>query len=178
MPIGQATHRLASRSALALLLPWLLVGCGGDSETELSLPGFANNEMLSPEAAGARLTLERYLEAMAVGDYQQAALEFSGDVRDLRNLNEDVAPDDIPELLSRFCLDHGGACLPAEIVKGRKAGHGKYVFDVEFHKADGTLFQTGDTLVVETLESGFSFRVERIGTRFFVLDLPPRRPSL
>jgi hypothetical protein len=72
---------------------------------------------------------------------------------------------------------HGGACLPARVVSGIKKAPGQYEFEVEFLKADGRLFQTGDTLVVETLKTRFSFRVERIGTRFFVLDLPPREPT-
>jgi hypothetical protein len=168
--------------ALVLLLLLAVAGCGGDSGSdsplpELSLPGFGDPAMSTPEAYTARRTLERFLEALATGDYEVAANEFSGDVRFLNDLNEDVAPDDLAELLSRFCRHNGGACLPAEVIKGKKKGDGRYEFEVEFHRSDGSLYQAGDTLVVETLESRFLIRVEEIGTRFFVLDLPPRHSS-
>lgn len=163
-----------------LLLLFLSPGCGGEPDSEfpmpeISLPGFGDPQMSTPDAYSARRTLERFLEALAGGDYEAAANEFSGDVRFLRDLNEDVAPDDLGELLSRFCRLHGGACLPAEILGGEKKGDGQYVFEVEFRHPDGSLYRAGDTLVVETLESRFRFRVEEIGTRFFVLDLPPRQ---
>lgn len=180
---GERSIRWRPLPGLLLVLILALAGCGGDSDSEnplpeIALPGFGDPEMSTPAAAAARRTLERFLEALAAGDYEAAASEFSGDVRFLNDLNEDVAPDDLAELLSRFCRDHGGACLPAEVVKGRKKGDGRYEFTVEFHRPDGSLYQAGDTLVVETLKTRFLFRVEEIGTRYFVLDLPPRQSPL
>ena len=85
-----------------------------------------------------------------------------------------VHTHDHAELISRYCRLYGGACYPAEILRGNKSGAGKFVFAVQFRKPDGELLVTGDTLFIETLEDEFPFRVELIGTRYFVLDLPPR----
>lgn len=170
---GESRTRWMSIRVLAVTLLLFLSACSGEGEEEIALPGLGADEMATSEATHARRVLKGFLEDLEQSRYQSAAEVFSGDLKFLRDRNQDVSPDDVAELLERLCTRHGAACLPARFVDERKRGRGRYLFEIEFVRGDGSLFATGDTLVAGAAISRFNLRVERIGTGFFVRDLPP-----
>ncbi len=155
-----------------------LAGCGGGGAggggngLEAALGA---EQLQTTDALEAREVLERFLGELATGRFADAENDYSGDLTVLRDLSWMVAPDDVAELLQYYCQRHHGACLPFRLVGGRVLEAGSYEFMVEFLDTDGSPIVVGDTMMQQTRASRFPMRVQRIGIRYYVLDLPPRR---
>lgn len=171
---GRFPGRALVRAVLAAALAGTaLVSCAREREDGGYRPLTAE-ALRTADALEARGVLERFLHALATGDFALAAEDFSGDLKPLRDLIPTVAPDDAAELLEKYCAQQHGACLPARVVGGRAAGRGGFEFEVELLE-DGRPVTVGDPLIPQSRHSRVPFRVQRIGTRFYVLDLPPQR---
>lgn len=180
LPGMSARMRLPGGAALVLALAAAAIGaagCGrGDRDLARDELPLRSETLRTPDALEARGVLERFLHALAAGDYATAAADFSGDLKRLQDLNPLVAPDDVPELFEKYCSRHRGACLPARVVAGRVAGPGGYEFLVELLGEDDAPVAIGDPLLPQSQIRRIPFRVQRIGIRFYVLDLPPQLP--
>jgi hypothetical protein len=171
----RAAAALLAGLALGLaVLAALVAGCGRGGPGAGGGASLRSDDLQTADALEARQTVERFLSELARGKYDDAAKDYSGDLTLLRDLSWMVAPDDVAELLRNYCTRHHGACLPARVVEGRLLGPGSYEFDVEFLDTIGRPVVIGDTMMAQSLASRFTFRVQRIGVRYYVLDLPPR----
>lgn len=131
-----------------------------------------------PEKAEAETTLRGFLEALNKGDYVLGAKLYGGDTELLRTWNPDIT-DDLPKLFERACTQNGLVCMAPRAVTYRGLdANGNHQFIVEFTSPDGALFVQGPCCGEENgqLLSRFVFRVRKIESGFFVLDLPPYVP--
>ena len=171
---GGRGRAAAVRVAAVALVCAGLVSCGGGGGGGRGSQPLTAEALRTADALEARGVLERFLHALAVGDYALAAADFSGDLKPLRDLIPAVAPDDDAELLEKYCTQQRGACLPARVTGGRALAGRGFEFDVELLEG-GQPVATGDPLLPQSRRTRFAFRVQHIGIRYYVLDLPPRR---
>jgi hypothetical protein len=158
----------------AALVCAALVSCAGGGGDDHRRHPLNSGVLRTADALEARGVLERFLHSLAAGDFPLAAEDFSGDLKPLRDLIPSVAPDDAAELLEKYCTQQRGACLPARVTGGRALSRDSFEFDLELLES-GEPVAVGDPLIPQSRRTSIVFRVQRIGTRFYVLDLPPRR---
>jgi hypothetical protein len=127
----------------------------------------------------ARVSLQRYFEALNSGDYTAAAKLYAGPTDLLKTWNPDIQ-DNLPAWLERGCQQNGLVCmLPRSITDRGQDLNGGNQFLVEFNNSDRTLFIQGPCCGETSGPriSSFLFTVTSSGPGGWqVLELPPYVP--
>ena len=160
------TERCKFKKAFLLFficMSMILIACGCAVEKQADL-------------AQAELALREFFDALADGEYTEAAAFFSGEMAFLESANPDISPEDQAALWQASCTQNGLQCLPVmEVVSAEQLSEDLFVFVVEFEGSDGEVFALGACCEEETEEeptTRFTYRVAYEGGKYLVLDLP------
>lgn len=127
-----------------------------------------------PDVAAAQTTLERFLNALADGDYATAADLYGGDYAVLHGYNPTIAPDNHAALLEAACTANGFMCLRPISMRVEGDNPSGLTFGVSFVNADGSSFVfTPPPGASGEPRSSFPLRVVSGLEGPKVVDLPP-----
>jgi len=167
---------------VAALLSLTLVACVSPSPMTPANPTITPLPQTSgvgaiPDARAAQETLERFLTALANGDYVTAAALYEGDYEMLYDKNPIIARENYPALLEAACTVNGYVCRKPGTVTLVDTRADSWIFEVSFLNTDGSTFvfkpPPGDPGAEQSV---FSFRVIMGANGPRVLDLPPYIP--
>ncbi|MGH2582761.1 MAG: hypothetical protein ACRDFQ_07680 [Anaerolineales bacterium] len=124
----------------------------------------------------AQQTLIDFFSLLANGEYEAAAerhSEHSEFYEDARRNNPDVDPNDHAALLEAACTFQLRCLEIREVLGADQVGENQYDFVVNFSNPDGSLFVLGPCCGEDETSmppvSEFVYRVEKVGSEFFVL---------
>lgn len=172
-------YKAAAIIAGGLLTILLLAGCTPAAQPASIEPTIApaiNQPAgdMPPDLAAARGTLERFLNALADGDYATAAGLYDGDYTLLQGYSPAIAPDDHAALLEAACTANGFMCLRPTSMLVTGDNPAGLTFDVTFASADGSAFVfTPPPGAPGQPRSSFPLRVVTGPDGPRVVDLPP-----
>jgi hypothetical protein len=129
----------------------------------------------------ARQTLIDFFSLLSNGKYSEAVERFADDAdtefyETTQRNNVDVDPADHAALMEAACT-HQLRCMEIlNVVSSEQISDTEFVFTVEFANPDGTLFVLGPCCGSDETEmppvSQFEYRVEKVGSEFFVHGSP------
>jgi hypothetical protein len=129
----------------------------------------------------ARQTLIDFFSLLSNRDYEGAVLRFADDAETdfyataLRN-NADVDPASPAALMQAACTYQLRCMEILNLISSEQVSETNFVFMVEFANPDGTLFVLGPCCGSNETEmppvSQFEYRVEMVGSEFFVHGSP------
>lgn len=171
--------RAAAIIAGGLLMIFFLSACASTAQPAPAAPtaGPAPTAAVgdaAPELAAAQTALERFLNALADGDYATAASLYGGDYEVLRGYNPPIAPDDHAALLEAACTANGFMCLRPTSMYVAGDNPSGLTFAVSFANSDGSTFVfTPPPGSPDQPRSSFPLRVVTGPEGPKVVDLPP-----
>lgn len=161
-------------SVISILL-LLLLGCSGLRNQDAPMETLNDEEL-------AQHALMEFLENLHDGNYAEAARFYGGTYDVLIDQNPGLDPNDHAALLQNACTINGMQCLQGNIIGlDDKVSGTSYIFIVELHHDDGTLFELGPCCGSDQAsspsQSAFLFTVTSVDqNEFTVMDLPPYAP--
>lgn len=129
----------------------------------------------------ARQTLIDFFSLLSNGDYKGAVQLFADDPETdfyatAQMNNVDVDPNDYPALMEAACTYQLRCIDILNVVSSEQVSETEFKFVVEFANPDGTLFVLGPCCGSNETEmppvSQFEYRVEKVGSEFFVHGSP------
>ena len=127
----------------------------------------------------ARDALITYFRLLHDHQYNDALRYHGGGFERINNGAPDISPDDHIALLTYSCELF--RCLEVRnILSQRQLSQKEFLFRVQFSNEDGTLFTRGPccgaTEQMQPTETAFDYHVDKTGSGFLVMDLPPYVP--
>ncbi|GAB4473016.1 MAG: hypothetical protein Kow0088_07990 [Anaerolineales bacterium] len=126
----------------------------------------------------AKQALVAYFEALKSGDYRAVVELYGGSYDVLKDMNQDISPDDHFALWARACEQNGFVCdlQIKNWVNAAQLSPEEFRLTVELQNPDGTLFVLGPCCGAEVENfpplTQFDFVIRRDGEIFLVQSLP------
>jgi hypothetical protein len=129
----------------------------------------------------AQQTLVDFFSLLHHGEYAEALERFADDegtqfFETARRNNFEVDPNDEVALIEAACTFQLQCMEILNVVNGEQISDSEFIFTVEFANPDGTLFVLGPCCGSNETEmppvSQFEYRVEKVGSEFFVHGSP------
>jgi hypothetical protein len=161
--------------SLLITLTLLLMSC---APQQGKLP---STETLSDDQLALHV-LVSFLNSLHNGKYDNAAQLYGGTFETMIDQNPGVNPNDHSALLRNACTINGTQCLQVKsAVLDKTVSETKFVFKVDFLKADGTIFVLGPCCGGNETDSPsrsvFELSVMKVDkNKFVVMDMPPYSP--
>lgn len=136
---------------------------------------------LPSTASEAHEVLIDFLTLLHEKNYAEAVPLYGGEYEQLQVFNPELDPNDRVSLWSWACDNQLLQCLEVRSATFKELKGDSYLFQVEFSRADGSLFVLGPCCGADETEmppvSQFEFTVSRNAEhRFVVMNTPPYVP--
>lgn len=92
------------------------------------------------ELVAAQEALERFLNALAEGNYAAAVTLYAGDYETLHDYNPSIARNDYAALFEAACEVNGYKCLKPNAITLTDDNYDRKTFAVSFINSDGSIF--------------------------------------
>ena len=167
---------------LFLSLTLILVSCTSQPINAIVVTSTPLEPTSLPSTASeAHAVLIDFLTLLHEKSYAEAVPLYGGEYEQLQVFNPELDPNDRISLWSWACDNQLLQCLEVRSATFKELKGDSYLFQVEFSRADGSLFVLGPCCGADETEmppvSQFEFTVSRNAEhRFVVMNTPPYVP--